>query len=107
MKYKGVLCPFSRGGKNFLRSFVYLRKPLKSMDWLSKYENATELYNDAKNRWPTNKERPGGKWILASFDDESIIVYQAYNPVIAKYACENHRFTGCPEYNQNRMTCMI
>ncbi|CAF0726604.1 unnamed protein product [Rotaria sordida] len=75
------------------------------MDWLSKYENATELYNDAERRWPTNKENPPpGKWILASFDDESIIVYQAYNSEIAKFACENNRFTGCPGYNQQRMT---
>ncbi|CAF4334814.1 unnamed protein product, partial [Rotaria sp. Silwood2] len=74
------------------------------MDWLSKYENATELYNDAKLRWPVNKENPPGKWILASFDDESIIVYQAYNSNIAKFACENNHFTGCPGYNQQRMT---
>ncbi|CAF0775807.1 unnamed protein product [Rotaria sp. Silwood1] len=74
------------------------------MDWLSKYENSTELYNDAKCRWPTNKENPPGRWILASFDDESIIVYQAYNSKIAKFACENNRFRGCPGYNQQRMT---
>ena len=77
------------------------------MNWLSIYENSTELYNDAERRWPTNKTHPPGKWILASFDEESIIVYQAYNPVIAKYACENNRFTGCPGYNEQRMTCMI
>jgi len=77
------------------------------MDWLSKYENATELYTDAKTRWPTNKQSPPGKWILASFDEDSIIVYQAYNSEISKFACENSRFTGCPGYNQQRMTCMI
>jgi hypothetical protein len=77
-----------------------------SMDWLNNFENATELYNDAKNRWPGNKQGPPGKWILASFDENSIIVYQAYNPVIAKYACENGHFTGCPGYNLQRMTCM-
>ncbi|CAF1084489.1 unnamed protein product [Rotaria sordida] len=73
------------------------------MDWLNKYENATELYNDAVRHWP-NKKYPHGKWILASFDEESIIVYQAYNQDIAQFACENGRFTGCPDYNQNRMT---
>jgi hypothetical protein len=46
------------------------------MDWLNKYENDTELYNDAILHWP-NKKYPPGKWILASFDEESIIVYQA------------------------------
>jgi hypothetical protein len=78
------------------------------MNWLSQYENNTELYNDAKRRWPTNKEEhPPGKWILASFDEESIVVYQAYNSDIAKFACENNRFIGCPGYNPQRMTCMI
>ncbi len=86
------------------RALISLRKSLDTMDWLSKYENATELYNDAKRRWPSNRQPPPGKWILASYDDESIIVYQAYNPQIAQYACENHRFTGCPSYNENRMT---
>ena len=75
------------------------------MDWLTKYEEATEFYNDANRRWPKRKEQPPGKWILASFDDESIVVYQAYNPEIAQYACNNHRFTGCPDYSQGRMTC--
>jgi hypothetical protein len=93
--------------KKIFRAFVYLRKALNSMDWLSKYENATELYNDAKCRWPNNKQPPPGKWILASFDEESIIVYQAYNSEIAKFACENGHFTDCPGYNQTRMTCMI
>lgn len=76
------------------------------MSLLSQYENATELYNDAKKRWPTNKNQPSirGRWILASYDDESIIVYQAYNEQIAKYASENHRFTGCSDYKPSRMT---
>jgi hypothetical protein len=78
------------------------------MNWLSQYENNTELYNDAKRRWPTNKEEdPPGKWILASFDEESIVVYQAYHSGIAKFACENNHFIGCPGYNPQRMTCMI
>jgi hypothetical protein len=75
------------------------------MDWLTKYENATELYREAQRRWPSSKSRPGGKWILASFDDESIVVYQAYNNDIAQFACENGHFIGCPGYNQQRMTC--
>ena len=75
------------------------------MDWLNTYENATELYTDAVRRWPINREQAPGKWILASYDDESIIVYQAYNENIAKYASENHRFIGCPDYSNTRMTC--
>jgi hypothetical protein len=92
--------------KNLLRPFVYLRRSLESMDWLNNYENATELYTDTIPHWPT-KKYPPGKWMLASFDEESIIVYQAYNQDIAQFACEKGRFTGCPDYNQNRMTCMI
>ena len=74
-----------------------------TMDWLTKYEDDTELYNDAKRRWPCNRYPPG-KWILASYDEESIIVYQAYNAEIAQFACENNRFSGCSVYNQTRMT---
>ncbi|CAF2049097.1 unnamed protein product [Rotaria magnacalcarata] len=74
------------------------------MEWLTKYENATEFYMDAQRRWPIRRSRPGGKWILASFDDESIVVYQAYNDEIAQFACENGHFIGCPGYNQQRMT---
>ncbi len=73
---------------------------------MDNYEDATELYNDAVNHWPNNRHPPG-KWILATFDQESIIVYQAYNQDIAQYACENGRFIGCPNYNQDRMTCII
>ncbi|CAF3380690.1 unnamed protein product [Rotaria socialis] len=74
------------------------------MDWLSKYENTTELYTDAKRRWPVSKGDVQGRWILGSFDDESIIVYQAFNSDIAKFACENNCFIGSPGYNQQRMT---
>ncbi len=106
-KYYKNISFFSLYTKNFLRAITSIRKPLNTMNWLRKYEEATELYNDAKRQWPTNKENPPGKWILASFDEESIIVYQAYKSEIAQYACENGRFTGCPDYNQQRMTCKI
>lgn len=91
--------------RNSIKAIGYFTRPLTVMDWLSKYEQATESYDDAKLRWPTRKTNPPGKWILASFDDESIIVYQAYNSEIAQYACNNHRFMGCPGYNEKRMTC--
>ena len=35
-------------------------------------------------RWPTH-----GRHILAQFDDESIIVYQAYSPAIREFAASN------------------
>jgi hypothetical protein len=78
------------------------------MDWLNKFENATEFYNDAKQRWPLSPtNEPPGKWILGSYDDESIIVYQAFDEDIARYACEHGRFVGCPTYSETRMTCKI
>ncbi|CAF0908185.1 unnamed protein product [Adineta steineri] len=73
------------------------------MDWLNKYESSTELYDDAVEQWPNN-QYPPGKWILGSFDEESIIVYQAYNQDIAQFACENGCFIDCPGYDQDRMT---
>ena len=48
--------------------------------------------------WP--KE---GKHILATFDEEGIVVYQAFNPAIAKYAVEHQAFGG-PEYSFSRMS---
>lgn len=76
------------------------------MDWFARYENNTELYTDAQQRWPCNRNQLNGRRILASFDDESIIVYQAYNNDIGQYACENGHFIGCPSHNHKRMTCM-
>ena len=67
-----------------------------TMNWLSRYENAIEL-------WTCNKHPPG-RWILTSYDDESIIVYQTYHAKIIKFACENNRCTECPVYNENHMT---
>lgn len=81
---------------------------MTSTSWLQKFEESTELFQNAKERWPKSRsgEAPG-KWILGSFDDESIVVYQAYNQQIASYAAEHGHFVGCPNYNQQRMTCKI
>jgi Domain of unknown function (DUF4291) len=49
----------------------------------------TEPYLDQLARWPTS-----GKHILAQFDDNTIIVYQAYCPAIARFAVKNQRFGG-------------
>ena len=37
--------------------------------------------------WPRE-----GKHILAQYDENSIVVYQAYRPEIAEYAVANQRF---------------
>ena len=39
-----------------------------------------------KKFWPRK-----GRHILAQYDDSSVVVYQAYNREIAKYAVENQR----------------
>ncbi|MEM1294429.1 MAG: DUF4291 family protein [Verrucomicrobiota bacterium] len=46
-----------------------------------------EPYHNQKVRWPNS-----GRHILAQFDDENIIVYQAYRPSIGLYAAENQVF---------------
>lgn len=58
----------------------------------------TELYSSQCARWPSAGER-----ILAHYDDESIVVYQAYRPFIGHYAIEHGRFGG-PDFSMNRMS---
>jgi hypothetical protein len=50
---------------------------------------ATEPYLEQAERWPRE-----GRHVLACFDDESIIVYQAYRPSIGLSAVEHGRFGG-------------
>ncbi len=49
----------------------------------------TEHYAPQNARWPAR-----GRHILARFDDESVVVYQAYRPSIGRYAAEHQRFGG-------------
>jgi hypothetical protein len=58
---------------------------------------ATELYELQKRRWPRS-----GKVILAQFDENSVVVYQAYRPDIGDFAAEYGYFGG--EFKFNRMT---
>lgn len=48
-----------------------------------------ELYSAQSSTWPKV-----GRHILAHFDDESIVVYQAYNPTIGRFAVEHGKFGG-------------
>ena len=57
----------------------------------------TEPYLDQAARWPNS-----GRHILAQFDDESVIVYQAYRPAIGHFAAKNGFFGG--EFSLNRMS---
>lgn len=58
----------------------------------------TELYSSQCACWPS-----AGEHILAHYDDESIVVYQAYRPSIGHYAIEHGRFGG-PDFSLNRMS---
>lgn len=47
----------------------------------------TEPYRNQEKRWPKT-----GRHILAQFDAESIVVYQAYNPTIGQFAAQQGYF---------------
>jgi hypothetical protein len=56
-----------------------------------------EPYLEQKDRWP-----PKGQVILAHYDDESIVVYQAYSPAIGHFAAKHGYFGG--GFKLSRMT---
>lgn len=58
---------------------------------------ATRPYLDQLPEWPQS-----GRHIMAQFDEESIIVYQAYRPSIARHAVEHQCFGG--EFSFSRMS---
>src|SRR5205085_10398421 len=49
----------------------------------------TEPYLEQQQRWPAS-----GRHILAQFDDESVVVYQAYRPEIGHFAAQHGYFGG-------------
>jgi hypothetical protein len=55
----------------------------------------TESYLKQLEKWPET-----GKHILANYDDETIIVYQAYRPSIGNFALENGYFGGDFKYTR-------
>jgi len=58
----------------------------------------TEKYIEQINRLPAF-----GKQIIGAADEHNIIVYQAFNPLIAAYAVTNQQFGGS-HYSFNRMS---
>lgn len=56
-----------------------------------------ERYEKQNELWPNS-----GHHIMAHYDDESIVVYQAYRPSIGMYAVKNQRFGG--DFSLNRMS---
>ena len=57
-----------------------------------------KAYRDQRIDWPR-----AGRHVLAQYDDESIIVYQAYRPSIGKFAAEHGHFGG-PDFSFSRMS---
>jgi Domain of unknown function (DUF4291) len=57
----------------------------------------TEPYLSQVSRWPQT-----GRHILAQYDDQSIVVYQAYRPAIGHFAATHGYFGG--EFSLDRMS---
>src|SRR6187401_1352050 len=57
----------------------------------------TENYLSQLKRWPAT-----GRHILAQFDHETVVVYQAYRPAIGFFAAQNKCFGG--EFSFSRMS---
>jgi len=57
----------------------------------------TELHSLQRSQWPDS-----GKVIMANFNAESIVVYQAYRASIGEYAAKNQCFGG--DFSFNRMS---
>lgn len=57
-----------------------------------------ERYAAQTQRWPSS-----GEHILAQFDEQSVIFYQAYRPPIGNYAIE-HGHLGGPDFSFERMS---
>ena len=59
---------------------------------------ALEQYLAQNARWPES-----GRHVLAQFDDNAVVVYQAYRPSIGLYAAEHQHFGG-PDFSLSRMS---
>jgi len=57
----------------------------------------TELYLDQRRRWPAT-----GRHILAQFDADTVVVYQAYRPAIGHFAARHGYFGG--SFSLDRMS---
>eukprot|EP01094_Clydonella_sp_ATCC50884_P029022 TRINITY_DN8924_c0_g1_i1.p2 TRINITY_DN8924_c0_g1~~TRINITY_DN8924_c0_g1_i1.p2 ORF type:complete len:253 (-),score=52.86 TRINITY_DN8924_c0_g1_i1:498-1256(-) len=60
----------------------------------------TQSYREqARSIWPGR-----GQHILAQYDEDSVVVYQAYKREIAEFAVKHQRFAGCAQWGESRMT---
>lgn len=58
---------------------------------------ATTHYSEQVLSWPSE-----GRHIMAQYDDDSVVVYQAYRPAIGRFAAENGYFGG--DFKLTRMS---
>jgi len=58
----------------------------------------TELYTTQKERLPEK-----GQHLIGQINDEQIVVYQAFNPKISRFAVEKQKFGG-GHYSFERMS---
>jgi len=63
------------------------------------YELITEPYTEQTPHWPQT-----GRHIMAHYDEDSVVVYQAYNAAIGAYAVAEGCFYGAPGFKTERMT---
>jgi hypothetical protein len=56
-----------------------------------------EPYLQQRSLWPR-----AGRHVLAQYDNDSIVIYQAYSPAIGRYAAEHQRFG--PGWSRTRMS---
>lgn len=59
---------------------------------------ALESWRTQTARWPAS-----GRHVLAQFDDDTVVVYQAYRPSIGHYAAAHGHFGG-PDFSLSRMS---
>ena len=59
---------------------------------------ALESFAAQKTRWPE-----AGRHVLAQYDTDAVVVYQAYRPSIGLYAAEHQHFGG-PDFSLSRMS---
>ncbi len=57
----------------------------------------TALYQEQNQQWPSS-----GQHIMAQFDEEAVVVYQAYKPSIGLFATKNGYFGG--DFSFTRMS---
>jgi hypothetical protein len=57
-----------------------------------------ESFEAQAARWPT-----AGRHVLAQYDDDSVVVYQAYRPSIGRFAAE-HGYFGGDDFSLARMS---